>query len=66
MRIKQNVQIIHTSKSMEWMGKHTIVQIRQNVQIIQGHIIRAPLYGGARLVTDKLWAKQNDRKNVQR
>ena len=40
VRIKQNVRIIHTSKLMESMGKHTIVQvmivrIKQNVRIIQ-------------------------------
>ena len=36
VRIKQNVRLIHTSKSMESMVKHTIVQIKQNMRIIQG------------------------------
>ena len=41
MRIKQNVLIVHSLKSMESLGKHTIfritnVQISQNVRIIQG------------------------------
>ena len=49
MWIKQNVRIIHISKSLESMGKHTIVQItimqiKQNVRIIQGHIIWVLLY----------------------
>ena len=29
--LKQNVDIIHTSKSLELMGKHTIVRIKLNV-----------------------------------
>ena len=33
LRIKQNVKIIHTLKSM---GKHTKVRIKQNVRISQG------------------------------
>ena len=49
VRIKQNVQIIHTSKSMETIGKHTIVQITivwiiHDVRISEGQIIRAILY----------------------
>ena len=41
VRIKQNVRIIHTSKSLESMGKLTIVRItivkiKQNVRIIKG------------------------------
>lgn len=38
--IKENVRIIHISKSVE---KHRTVQIIQDVQITQGQIVRAIL-----------------------
>ena len=45
VRIKQNVLIIHTLKSM---GTHTIVRIKQNEQIIQGSHFPGSnvIYGG--------------------
>ena len=48
VQIKQNGQIIHLSKSMESMGKHTIVEIMTvriilNVWISEGQNIRAIL-----------------------
>ena len=44
VQIKQNVGIIHTSKSMESVGEQTVVWIKQNVRIIQDHIIGTLLY----------------------
>ena len=55
MRIKQNVWIIHMSKSMESVGKHThvwitIVQIKHNVRIIQEFEINIEIKAWQKLV----------------
>ena len=49
VRIKQNMCVIHTSKSLGSVGKHTIVQITivqiiRNERISEGQIIWAILY----------------------
>ena len=44
VQIKQNVWIINTSKLIESMGKHTIVQIIRNVRISEGQVIRVLPY----------------------
>ena len=59
-QIKQNVQIIHTSKSMEPIGKHiivrlTIVQIIRDVRIIKDQIIRTILYSSIHLKENEMY-----------
>ena len=56
-RIKQNVEIIHTSKTMEQhtVVRITVVRIIRDVQISKGQIIWAVRYHGWRLGTFRIY-----------